>query len=66
MVHMDVDGKWKPIGGPGEIVQMDEAFIGKVNYNQGHPVQGLVNLGGIEIDINAPNAKDGSFCDNCP
>lgn len=37
----------KPIGGPGTIVQIDEAKFGKRKYNRGRTVDGTWVLGGI-------------------
>ena len=42
--HINVIGK---IGGPGEIVEIDETKIGKRKYNRGRLVEGTWVLGGI-------------------
>ena len=36
------------IGGPGIVVEIDEAKLGKCKYNRGHPVNGVWVLGGVE------------------
>ena len=53
------------IGGPGRIVQIDEAKFGKRKYNRGHRVEGNWVFGGIEYiyDIQNFRFKAGkTFC----
>ena len=38
-----------PIGGEGIIVEIDECKFGKRKYNQGHRVEGIWVVGGVEI-----------------
>ena len=39
----------RKIGGPGIIVQIDEAKFGKRKFNRGHRVEGVWVVGGVEI-----------------
>ena len=41
-------GGSQKIGGPNQIVEVDESKIGRRKYSRGHPVQGQWVFGGVE------------------
>lgn len=49
------------IGGPGKIVEIDEAKFGKRKYNRGIRVEGVWVLGGVERNSSGPTEK-AFFC----
>ena len=59
-----LEGSSQKIGGPNQIVEIDESKIGRLKYNRGHPVQGQCVSGGVERGsglVPVPDKTDSSY-----
>jgi len=49
-----IEEECERIGGPGNVVEIDESKFGKRKFNKGRHVDGVWVFGGIECDSNPP------------